>query len=79
MALTLGEKWVSAVTLQVDVMYGVGARPEELKHLRRRDIRASGTTGNGGLSSPSKPPSQRRVTSRSSMSRSQTARNATWR
>lgn len=38
-ALILGEKWGSALTLLVDLMYGVGARPDELKHLRRRDIR----------------------------------------
>lgn len=38
-ALTLGEKWEPALILLVDLMYGVGARPEELKHLRRRDIR----------------------------------------
>ncbi|UAK36970.1 hypothetical protein K8O93_17450 [Gordonia bronchialis] len=38
-ALTLGEKWEPALTVLVDLMYGVGARPEELKHLRREHIR----------------------------------------
>lgn len=38
-ALTLGEKWGTALTVLVDLIYGAGARPAELKHLRRGDIR----------------------------------------
>lgn len=38
-ALTLGDKWGPGLTLLVDLLYGVGARPAELKHLRRRDVR----------------------------------------
>lgn len=38
-ALTLGEKWGPALTVLLDLMVGAGARPEELKHLRRSDVR----------------------------------------
>lgn len=38
-AVTLGDKWQPALTLLLDLIYGTGARPQELKHLRRSDVR----------------------------------------
>lgn len=38
-ALTLGEKWSPTLTVLLDLIYGAGARPQELKHLRRSDVR----------------------------------------
>ncbi|WP_341258413.1 hypothetical protein [Gordonia malaquae] len=37
-ASTLGPKWSRAMTCLVDFIGGVGARPAELKHLRRTDV-----------------------------------------